>query len=234
MTVATPLSIVQTVDLGSVESMTLPLREADDGGLATANLDQILEFTQDKQALAIGPGLGTQPSTAELVRAVVGACETPIIVDADGLNAFIGFVDTLATGPGRRILTPHPGEMARLTESTTADVQKDRVGSARTAAERTASIVVLKGAQSLIADPEGGVFVNLTGNPGMATGGSGDVLTGLITGFVSQGYDPLIAACLGVYVHGSAGDLAAHELGEPSLSAEDLLRLMPAALQRIR
>ena len=234
VTVATPLSIVQTVDLGSIESMTLPLREDDAGGLSVANLEQVLEFTKELQACAIGPGLGTQPSTAELVRAVVGACEIPTIIDADGLNAFVGFTDSLAAGSARRILTPHPGELARLLESTTSDVQMDRVGSARTAAARTDSIVVLKGAQTLIASPERGVFVNLTGNPGMATGGSGDVLTGLITGFVSQGYDPLIAACLGVHTHGSAGDLAAQEVGEPSLSADDLLRQMPAALQRIR
>ena len=234
VTVATPSSIVQTVDLGSIESMTLPLMEDVSGGLDADNYDPILDFIKAKQVLAIGPGLGTEPATAELVRRIVGACEIPIVLDADGLNAFVGSIDSLTGGRTAKILTPHPGELARLLETTPGEVQADRVGSARLAAEKTASIVVLKGAQSLIAHPEGGVFVNSTGNPGMATGGSGDVLTGVITGLVSQGYEPLIAACLGVFIHGSAGDLAARELGESCLNADDLLRLMPVAWQRIQ
>ena len=234
VTVATPSSVVQTVDLGSIESMTLPLEEDTHGGLAVGNLDMFLDFTKAKQVVAIGPGLGTDSATAELIRGIVSACEVPIVLDADGLNAFVGDIESLAGGGAAKVLTPHPGELARLLETTTDDVQSDRVAHARSAAERAASIVVLKGAQSLVAHPEAGIFINPTGNPGMATGGSGDVLTGLIAGLISQGYSPLIAACLGVYLHGSAGDLAAQELGEPCVSADDLLRLLPVAWQRIQ
>jgi hydroxyethylthiazole kinase-like uncharacterized protein yjeF len=234
VTVATPEMLVQTVDLGSLESMTLPVEVDEDRGLAETTLEQLLEFSRDKQVLAIGPGLGTERSTTQVVQGLVNRCETPIVLDADGLNAFSGALDKIGEGAGPRVLTPHPGELARLLGSTAAEVQEDRVANAREAAARSRSVVVLKGAQSLVAAPDGAVFVNPTGNPGMATGGSGDVLTGLIAAFIAQGHDPLIAACLGVYVHGAAGDLEAEEVGEVSLAAGDILNSIPHALQQLR
>jgi hydroxyethylthiazole kinase-like uncharacterized protein yjeF len=234
VTVATPAALVKTVDLGSLESMTLPVEMDPQGGLAGTAVEQLLEFVRDKQVLAIGPGLGTEESTIQVVRDLINRCEIPIVLDADGLNAFSGALDRIGAGGGPRVLTPHPGELARLLGSTASEVQEDRVARAREAAARSGSVVVLKGAQSLVAAPDGAVFVNPTGNPGMATGGTGDVLTGLIAAFLAQGHDPLVAACLGVYVHGAAGDRVADELGEVSLAAGDLLNSIPDALQQLR
>lgn len=234
VTVASPLSIAQTVDLGSVESMTLPLEEVADGGLDMKNLSRILDLADGKQGLAIGPGLGTQESTVTLIRALVEAAPVAVVLDADGLNAFAGRAELLAAASGAKILTPHPGEAARLLESSTAEVQADRIGAARALAAKAGAVVVLKGARSLIAAPEGEVFVNPTGNPGMASGGTGDVLTGLIISLVGQGYAPAVAACLGTFVHGVAGDVAAAELGETSLSAGDLLNRIPDAWRQMR
>lgn len=234
VTVAAPSSIVSSLEVGSVESMTLPLQEVEGEGLTAMNLDRLLAFAADKQVLTLGPGLGSHPSTVELIRSLVGRSPLPLVLDADGINAYAGDVEALAAVERAKILTPHPGELARLLSTTASEIQAHRVESVREAAKRSQSIVVLKGAQSLIADPEQGVFVNPTGNPGMATGGTGDVLTGVITGLVSQGYDPLSAACLGVFLHGSAGDIAAEELGEASLSASDVLDRLPAAWLRIQ
>ena len=155
------------------------------------------------------------------------------MLDADGLNAFEGKAGDLAVRRAETILTPHPGELGRLLGISTAQIQEDRIAAARGAAEETGAIVVLKGHMTLIASGTA-VFVNPTGNPGMATGGSGDVLTGLIAGFLAQGLDALDAAVLAVYLHGLAGDLAAARLGEISLAAGDLIEILPAAFASLR
>lgn len=233
VTVATPGTVAQTVDLGSLESMTLPLEEGPDG-LAEESIEKILHFVHGKQVLALGPGLGTEESTLQVIRAIVRDSEAPVVLDADGLNAFAGAADAMVEGRADRILTPHPGELARLLGVTAGEIQADRVASARSGALRTDSVVVLKGHKTLIAEPAGRIFVNPTGNPGMASGGTGDVLTGIITGLVSRGLEASVAARLGTYLHGSAGDLAGIERGEESLTASDILQQLPEAFRQLR
>jgi NAD(P)H-hydrate epimerase len=233
VTAAVPEPILQTVELGSIESMTLPLPAGASGHLAERAADVVLEAAEGKAVLALGPGLGTEPFTVAAIRRIALECPLPLVLDADGLNAFEGKAGDLAARRAETILTPHPGELGRLLGISTAQIQEDRIAAARGAAEETGAIVVLKGHMTLIASGTA-VFVNPTGNPGMATGGTGDVLTGLIAGFLAQGLDALDAAVLAVYLHGLAGDLAATRLGEISLAAGDLIEILPAAFAALR
>jgi NAD(P)H-hydrate epimerase len=191
-------------------------------------------LTEGKRAIAIGPGLGRHLETQELVRTCVERYRGPLILDADALNAFQGSTERL-TGYGRSvILTPHPGEMARLLGTTAEEVQKDRLGLARSFASEHHVIVVLKGHSSLTVHPDGTAWVNPTGNPGMATGGTGDVLTGMIAGFVAQNPDRVFEAVVAaVFLHGLAGDVARDSVGEYSLMATDLLTALPEAFRRV-
>jgi NAD(P)H-hydrate epimerase len=229
VTAAVPDDIVQTVDLGSVESMTFPLSQTRTGALQEENARTVRNLSIDKNVLAVGPGLGRDPSTEVTIRSIVLDSHLPVVLDADGVNAFAGNCQQLKKREAETVLTPHPGELARLMATTSTEVQADRVGAVEKAARETGTCVVLKGHQSLVASPEGEVFVNPTGNPGMASGGTGDVLTGLIAGLAAQGYEALVAAQLGVYLHGSAGDLAAEKIGQSAASASDLLEYLPAA-----
>lgn len=219
VTAAVPESILDVVDLGSIESMTLPLR----------SLEQVLEAVEGKAVLAMGPGLGQEPGTAEAIRRIAGEVALPLVLDADGINAFAGRAAELAGRSAETVLTPHPGELGRLLGIPASEVQEDRLAAARRAAVEAEAVVVLKGHRTLVATPGGEVHVNPTGNPGMASGGTGDVLTGLIAGLLAQGLGALDAARLGVYLHGLAGDLAAARTGEPALAAGDLLTYLPAA-----
>jgi len=219
------------VTVASVES-ALPVIASHAPELMTEVLPAaagIAALAEKKSVVAIGPGLGTAPETVEMVRHVARELPQPLVIDADGLNALAG---TDYDGGGRvRILTPHPGEMSRLSGRTAAEIQADRIGAARTFALERHVILVLKGARTLIAFPDGRVWINPTGTPALATGGTGDVLTGTIAGFVAQfpgDIDRAVAAA--VYIHGLAGELGAAELGEKSLLATDLLRFFPAAI----
>jgi NAD(P)H-hydrate epimerase len=232
VTVAVPEPVLSTVEGASLESMAVPLPAAGDG-LGEAALSAATTACAGKDALAVGPGLGTVGETGDTVRQLVSRCIQPLVVDADGLNAFAGRVGELAERKGETILTPHPGELSRLLGVETKEIVGDRVAAVRRAAAESQATVVLKGHLTLIADPLGGIYVNPTGNPGMATGGSGDVLTGMIAGFLTQGYESLDAARLGVYLHGLAGDLAAAEVGEAGLAAGDLLERVPAAVEKL-
>jgi NAD(P)H-hydrate epimerase len=195
-----------------------------------AALDRVLEVATD--VIALGPGLGTGDEVRAFVQGVVARAGVPIVLDADGLNAFAGEHAARLTGRDGHdiIITPHPGEMGRLMGLSTEQVQKDRVAAARTFAEQHQLHVVLKGHRTLIAAPEGTVAINMTGNPGMATGGTGDVLTGVIAGWFGQLLDAEGAARLGVYLHGHAGDLAMADLGEVALTASDLLTYLGDAV----
>ncbi len=219
VTVAVPESILNVVDLGSIESMTLPLR----------SLDRVLEAIEGKSVLAMGPGLGQEDETVAAVRRIALEVSLPLVLDADGINAFAGRAAELAGRSAETVLTPHPGELGRLLGISTSEVQGDRIAAARRAAAEAEAVVVLKGYRTLVATPGGEVHVNTTGNPGMASGGTGDVLTGLIAGLLAQGLGALDAARLGVYLHGLAGDLAAARTGEAALAAGDLLTYLPAA-----
>ncbi|HXG62587.1 MAG TPA: NAD(P)H-hydrate dehydratase [Planctomycetota bacterium] len=189
---------------------------------------RVLAEAARSTAAVIGPGLSRDPAAVRLVRELVARLEIPFVLDADGLNAFEGRAELLARARAPRILTPHPGEAARLLGRTAGDVQADREGTARELARRLGGIAVLKGHGTLVTDGRR-LFRNRTGNPGMATGGSGDVLAGVLGALLGQKIEPFEAACLGVEVHGRAGDLGARDLGEVSLMATDLLAYLPRA-----
>lgn len=222
VTVATPGSMQNVVaSLGS-EYMTEWCEETSDATLAFEALDRILDF--DADVIAIGPGIGRHPSTAALVQGLVERSGVPLILDADALNAFVGEPERLAGRDGVDIIiTPHPGEMARLTGLTIEQVQAERLEVARNFAATHHVHVVLKGHRTIIATPEGHAFVNLTGNPGMATGGAGDVLTGMIAAWFGQLLDAEAACKLAVYLHGLAGDLAEADEGEVAMTATDII-----------
>jgi NAD(P)H-hydrate epimerase len=206
--------------------MTEALDETEIGAISKQAIEQALRFAEKKTVLAIGPGLSsTEENTRGFVRELVERRTAPMVIDADGLNALAPWPEELKGSDKLPIiLTPHPGEMARLTGKTNADVQADRIGIAREFATKHQIITVLKGSRSLIAAPDGYVYVNPTGNAGMATAGSGDVLTGLISGLLAQRpEDALEATIAGVYLHGLAGDLAASKLGMRSLIASDII-----------
>jgi NAD(P)H-hydrate epimerase len=232
-TVATPRSALPTVAGFHAELMTEPLPETDAGTVSSSAGARLDEIVKGKSVLAIGPGISRHPETSALVRALVSKCRTPVVLDADGLNAFEGYAEEL-NGKGRLlVITPHPGEMARLAGCSTADVQKDRLGIARKFAREHDLIVVLKGHRTLVVRPDGEAWVNTTGNPGMSTGGTGDILTGMVAGMMAQHpNDPLLAVIAAVHLHGLAGDVMRERVGEHSLVATDLLQGLPDAFSR--
>jgi NAD(P)H-hydrate epimerase len=222
VTVATPRSCQPVVATLGAEYMTEPLDESAEGTVAASALSTVL--AHPATVIAAGPGLGTGAGVASLVSGLVARAGKPLVLDADALNVFAGHPERLKARPGQSIVvTPHPGEMARLLGVTIADVQARRVDLARDLARGAGLYVVLKGHRTVIATPSGRVHVNPTGNPGMATGGTGDVLTGMIAGWLAQLRDAEHACLLAVYLHGAAGDRAAGDEGEVSMIAGDLL-----------
>jgi len=234
VTAAVPQGLQSGFVSRAMEVMTEGLPETPEGTLAESGLNRILALLEGKQAIAIGPGLTTHPETCRIVREVVRRARVPVVLDADGVNAFAGHETALSGRLRPLVLTPHPGEMGRLLGMSGRDVQSRRLPLAREFARRHRCHLVLKGHRTLVATPEGRVHVNPTGNPGMATGGSGDVLTGLLLGLLAQGIEVTDAVRLGVYLHGLAGDLAAAEVGEAPLIARDILQHFPAALLSLR
>ena len=235
VTVATPSSVNDVLEAKLLEAMTLPLPETKARTLARSGLDRVAAFIQARTAIAIGPGLSTHPETVELVQSLMKYLDRPSVLDADALNALTGRVSLLTECQTPPILTPHPGEMARLeVDATTQSVNADRIGTARRFARERGVFVVLKGARTVIARPDGLVAICPTGNPGMATAGTGDVLTGMIVGLLAQGVPSWDAACAATYFHGSAGDMAAQQLGQAGMLASDLIAQIPYALQRTK
>jgi ADP-dependent NAD(P)H-hydrate dehydratase / NAD(P)H-hydrate epimerase len=238
VTVATPQDVLPIVAGGLPEMMTAPLGATEAGTASLRNLDygKFAEIVRGKSVLAIGPGLSTQHETQQFIRLVVGQTELPIILDADGLNAFEGMADTLnGRNSSAMVLTPHPGEMARLLGITVKEVQARRLDVALEAAGRWRAHVILKGFHTILATPSGYAYINTTGNPGMATGGTGDVLTGILAGLTAQFgvEDWARVLSLGVYLHGLAGDIAASRVGEAPLIASDLVEALPEAYARV-
>jgi len=231
VSVATPNNIVPIIQSQVVEAMAVPSAESIEGTLGIGSAEELLKAMGKMSAAAIGPGLSTHYETVQAVRNLIQRLTIPSVIDADGLNALVGFLDILKRVNASIILTPHPGEMGRLLGISSDDVQRDRIAIATAFARKHRVTVVLKGAATVVATPYGWVFVNSTGNPGMASGGTGDVLTGMIGSFLAQGYTASQAACLGVYVHGRAGDLAAEEKGEASMIAGDLIEKLPEAIK---
>jgi ADP-dependent NAD(P)H-hydrate dehydratase / NAD(P)H-hydrate epimerase len=258
VTVATAKSILATVAGFHPELMTEPLEENADGTIASAAMNRVERLAENKTVLAIGPGISRNEETAELVRELVLGAQTSIVLDADGLNAFEGNAkafsrrhreqgaepaheaknagkDAEKSGKRTLILTPHPGEMSRLTGFSVAAIQRDRVNVARNFAQENGLILVLKGDRTIVAGPDGEVWVNPTGNPGMATAGTGDILTGIVAGLLAQfPKRPFEAVIAAVYMHGLAGDVAAESMGEQALVATDLIMAMSEAIRRVR
>jgi ADP-dependent NAD(P)H-hydrate dehydratase / NAD(P)H-hydrate epimerase len=234
-TVATARSVMATVAGFHAELMTEALPETSAGTIADSAGEKLGELVKGKTVVAIGPGISRDPETAELVRMLVAKCQLPIVVDADGLNAFQHRTGEL-NGKGRSlVITPHPGEMARLAGCTIAEVQKDRLGAARQFAREHDLVVVLKGHRTLVVRPDGEAWVNTTGNPGMSTGGTGDILTGMVAGMMAQHpkkEDIFSAVTAAVHLHGLAGDVMRDKLGEHSLVATDLLVGLSEAFRR--
>ncbi len=231
VTVASAESAIGSIASHAPEIMTEPLPETEAGSISLRAFDgdRLSSIIERKTVIALGPGLGTHPETGEVARRLAATVSAPLVVDADGLNA-------LAGGEIRGqalVLTPHPGEMARLTGKSVAEVQADRIGTARTFSTGRGVTLVLKGQRTLIAFPDGQVWINPTGSPAMASGGSGDILTGLIAGLLAQfPAEPASAVAAAVYLHGLAGELGAAEIGEKALVATDLLQFLPEAMDQ--
>lgn len=229
VTLAVPESLNDILETKTTEVMTMPLPETPERSIRAKALDTIMEIAPDFDVVAVGPGLSTNTGAVNVVRQLVTLIETPLVVDADGLNALVGQTSLLAKRPGQTILTPHPGELGRLLAVPTATIQADRLQAAQTAATAFGATVVLKGARTVISD-KNCLYINPTGNPGLASAGTGDILCGLIAGLTAQGLPVYPASILGAYLHGRAGDLAAKDLSELALVATDLLDYLPAAV----
>jgi NAD(P)H-hydrate epimerase len=228
-TVASAEGAIDSIAAHAAELMTEALPETESGAISLAAFDygRLPAIAAGKTVIAIGPGLGRHPDSAALVARALAEFPQPMVVDADAL------VDGITAAPGHlRVLTPHPGEMARLTGLTTAEVQADRIGAARKFATARGVVLILKGQRTIVAFPDGRVAINPTGTPALGTGGSGDVLTGLLSGLLAQFPHAAESAILAaVYLHGLAGEIGARALGEKSLLAGDILTYLPAALE---
>jgi ADP-dependent NAD(P)H-hydrate dehydratase / NAD(P)H-hydrate epimerase len=233
VTVATPASQQPIIAGHVLEAMTEPLPETSARTLALKAREVVAELAAARDAVAIGPGLGLEEETRQVVRSLVQELDKPMVVDADALTALAGHLELLRAAPSARCLTPHPGEMARMLGVGVSEIQRDRLETARAFATRYRAHVVLKGSRSVIAVPDGRVFVNPTGNPGMASGGTGDVLTGMLGAFLARGLDAEAALQSSAYLHGSAGDIAAERVGEESLIARDVIAAIPEAFKRL-
>ncbi|HZV59899.1 MAG TPA: NAD(P)H-hydrate dehydratase, partial [Candidatus Eremiobacteraceae bacterium] len=238
VTVAAPETVLSTIAAGQPELMTEALEATSEGTVANRNIEsgRFLKLIEGKDAVAIGPGLGTAPDTQKFVREAYRDAKMPIILDADGLNAFIGCGDSLAQRKSAHVvITPHPGEMGRLLGVSTAKVQEDRQAAAANAARRWNVFVVLKGFHSLVVSPSGEIFVNSSGNAGLAKGGTGDVLTGVLAAMTTQfGTDDwLRVLVLGVYLHGSAAELLAEDGELSGILAGDVARAIPFARAKL-
>jgi hydroxyethylthiazole kinase-like uncharacterized protein yjeF len=240
VTIGVAESLVDAFQSRVVEEMVLVLPDRGDGSLSAKAATPILDFLNGKTGiLAIGPGIGVSDDTQKLIKTLIKNVQSPMVIDADGINSLDGDKKVVSEAQAPVILTPHPGEMARLLRraqeagsrvNRIPEIEKDRIGAALNYAGETGTYLVLKGVPTIIATPDGNAFINPTGNAGMAKGGSGDVLTGMVSGFLSQTNNPVHSCILGVYMHGLAGDIAASEEGQHSMIATDLIEKIPAAL----
>jgi ADP-dependent NAD(P)H-hydrate dehydratase / NAD(P)H-hydrate epimerase len=233
VTLGIPESCQKALEFHPLEVMTVPLPETANGTLAVEAKDLIVEQLQGKSALAIGPGISTDPETVQLLREVLPTIQIPMVLDADAVNclALDGGLELLKNS--EVVLTPHPKEMSRISGLSTQEIQANRIETASRFAQENSVHLVLKGARTILAFADGSVFINPTGNPGMATAGSGDVLTGIIAGLIAQGLEVRQAVIAGTYLHGLAGDIFAEKSAEASLIAGDLLNGIPESLSRV-
>lgn len=235
VTLGIPKSLNPIMARKLVEVMTRPLAETKAQSLSLKAFAEIKKFCGRIDVLAIGPGLSQNKETQKLIRKVVGAIDKPMVIDADGLNALAGHLNILLSAKRftlNAVFTPHPGEMARLIGKTRDYVQANRKKVAKEFAKKYNVILVLKGHRTVVASPGGKIYINSTGNPGMASGGVGDVLTGMIASFLGQGLTAFDAAQLAAYAHGLAGDLAAREKGQLGMIASNIIEKIPEAIKR--
>ena len=230
---ALPKSIYPVCATNILESVYYPLEETSNGVISSKNTDFLLEMCEKSSAVVIGCGLSVCDDTKELVKAVITNCTKPIVIDADALNCICNKPEILKNLKAPAIITPHPGEMARLLHSTPKTVNSNRENTAINFAKKFGVVTVLKGAGTIIASPDGEVYINHTGNSGMATGGSGDVLSGIIGSLLAQGASPINAAAAGVFLHGTIGDLAAEKLGKISMLPTDMIDMIPTAYLKL-
>jgi NAD(P)H-hydrate epimerase len=212
--------------------MTLPLPETEGRAHGPASLETVRARLATADALAAGPGFGRDPRSGELLRAVLADCPVPVVLDADGL--FLLSPADERTFPARCVVTPHPGEMARLLGTQVSVVESNRLETARSAAARWGCVVVLKGPATVIAAPDGRTAINSSGSPALATGGTGDVLTGMVASCLARGLDPYAAASAAVFLHGAAGEVVGERHGAPGAVAGDVVAAIPEALRRLR
>ena len=232
VTVGVPKSLAVPLARRFTEAMMFPLPQTSRGTLSRTAYAPIHRFLDTQDVLAIGPGLSLNPQTQVVIRRTVLGSAKIMVIDADGLNAFKGRAQLFKKLRAPAVLTPHAGEFVRLFGGPVPKGDKVRIKRAAQVAKRYGIIMVLKGHRTVVASPRGEIYVNQTGNPGMATGGAGDVLTGIIAALLAQKIEPFKAACFGVYLHGLAGDLAAREKGETSLIASDIIEFLPVAFKR--
>ncbi len=230
VTLFIPQSLNAILEVKLTEAMTFPIPETDEHTPADSALDAILSFLRGKDVLAAGPGISLHPGTTALMEALLPQLPCPAVLDADALTMVAANPKILRQCPAPLVLTPHPGEMARLAQKSTVEVQENRIDTALEFAQKYGVTLVLKGYGTLVASPDGRLAINRTGNPAMASGGMGDILTGIIAGLVGQSMEPFQAASLGVYVHGAAGDEAFAETASRGMTASDLLPVIPHVL----
>ena len=233
VTIGIPESLNSILETKLTEAMTAPLPETREGSISIEAKEKIFQLMDGKTALALGPGLSTNLDTISLIRDIVSGCRLPVVIDADGINALAGKLDVLINCKGRAVLTPHPGEMGRLTGMKSTDLQADRLGNSIEFVEQHGVCLVLKGAQTLITKPNGEIHVNPTGNRALSSGGSGDVLTGLIGGLLARGWPVSEAAIAGVYLHGLAADYLSEKMGRSGILAGELTAVLPELIASV-
>ena len=231
VTVAAPASINDILEIKLTEAMTESLHDGGRGTIGVEAIEKVVELMNGKNSLIIGPGISRSTETGAMIKALMGKIEVPAVLDADALWHLAEDMELLKDCGAPLVLTPHPGEMSKLLGITTKEVQEDRIGISRKFAMEYGCHLILKGARTVIAAPDGSVYINSTGNPGMASGGTGDVLCGIIASLMGQRYAPLDASIAGVYIHGYAGDIVAEEKGEAGLIASDIIAKVPEALK---
>lgn len=233
VTLGVPRGLQEVYQIKLTESMTLALPETEEGTLSEDAYPYIMKFIENVDSVALGPGISKHPSTIKLVKKIISGSPKPLVIDADGVNAIAEELLVLRKAKAPLILTPHPGEMARLLHTSIKSVQMDRWKITRELADKYGITIVLKGFHSIVAGDDKKIYINSSGNPGMASGGMGDVLTGIIAGLLAQGFRVIDSVRLGVYIHGASGDLVASEKGEWGILASDLLGKLPFVMNRV-
>jgi NAD(P)H-hydrate epimerase len=234
VTVACPASLGDVLEQKCTEAMTAPVAETSDRALAQAAAAELARLASERDVVALGPGIGRSDETQKLVRSLVAQIERPLVLDADGLFPFAADREPLGQRAAATVLTPHPGEAAHLLGTTAAAVNADRLAAARELASRFDAVTLLKGAATVVATPDGRAIVNPTGGPELSTGGSGDVLTGMVAAYLAQGLEPALAAAAAAYVHGACGDALALAHGRSGMLAGDLAQALPGVMHALR